>query len=534
MTETPRDIDVEEAARLHNALRVHLRQEFVAPAAAIVGFADILLEDSERLGLNTYQADLERIRAAGESLQGFLNHVLGQTGNPSDIDDYRTRLRHDLRTPINAVKGYGEMILEDATDSGHEALLPDLRKLLAFAGDILTRVDALVAYTGRSDAASALAMDGAARVADAMRSTGPAPAATAMTGCILVVDDNESNRDLLARQLTRDGHAVEVAASAAEAFVRLQQRSFDLVLLDLLMPDISGYEALLRIKGDPVTSEIPVIMISALDELDSIVRCIEAGAVDYLPKPFASPLLRARIRASLENKFLHDRERAMMQEIRDAKERNEALLLSILPKAVVDRINDGANMVADDISEATILFADLVDFTPFSAGMPPSDVVGFLNLIFSEFDRLADRFGAEKIKTIGDAYMVAVGIPEPREDHAEAGARLALAMREAMETVKIETGAPVRLRIGLHCGPAIAGVIGERKFAYDVWGSTVNIASRMESHGMPDRIHVSKVVAQRLDGKFMLSPRGPLEVKGAGLMETFFLDAEGEFGSNVT
>ena len=534
MRSTPREGDGKEVARLHNALRVHLRQEFVAPAAAIVGFTDILLEDSERLGLRDYQADLERIRTAGASLQGFLNQVLGKTENPADIDDYRARLRHDLRTPINAVKGYGEMILEDASEGGHEALLPDLQRLLACAEDLLTRVDALVAYTGQTDPTSAMAMDGAARVMEAIKSTGPAPAEKAISGCILIVDDNDSNRDLLARQLTRDGHAVEVAASAAKAFARLRERSFDLILLDVLMPDVSGYETLIRLKGDAATCEIPVIMISALDELDSIVRCIEAGAVDYLPKPFAPPLLRARIRASLENKFLHDRERQMMQEIRDAKERNEALLLSILPKAVVDRINDGANMVADHILEATILFADLVDFTPFSAGMPAADVVGFLNLIFSEFDRLAERFGAEKIKTIGDAYMVAVGIPEPREDHAETCARLALAMREALETIKVETGAPVRLRIGLHCGPAVAGVIGERKFAYDVWGSTVNIASRMESHGLPGRIHVSKTVAQRLDGKFMLSPRGPLEVKGAGLMETFFLDAEGDPGSNLT
>jgi adenylate cyclase len=533
MTQTSQD-DSDEAVRLHHALRVHLRQEFAAPAAAIVGFTDILLEDSGRLGLIVYRADLERIRAAGATLQNFLTDVLAQATGPADIDDYRARMRHDLRTPINAVKGYGEMMLEDATDSGHTTLLPDLQKLLASANDLLARVDALAAYTGHGDPTSAMPMDGAARVVDAFRATGPAPVAKVMTGCILVVDDNEPNRDLLARQLTRDGHAVEIAASAADAFARLQERSFDLILLDVLMPDINGYEALLRLKGDATTCEIPVIMISALDELESIVRCIEAGAVDYLPKPFAPPLLRARIRASLENKFLHDREREMMQEIRDAKERNEALLLSILPKAVVDRINDGANMVADHISEATILFADLVDFTPFSAGMPPSEVVNFLNLIFSEFDRLAERFGAEKIKTIGDAYMVAVGIPEPREDHTEICARLALAMRESLEMLKIETGAPVRLRIGMHSGPAIAGVIGERKFAYDVWGSTVNIASRMESHGLPDRIHVSKLVAQRLDGKFMLSPRGPLEIKGAGLMETFFLDAEGEPGSNVT
>jgi class 3 adenylate cyclase len=183
-------------------------------------------------------------------------------------------------------------------------------------------------------------------------------------------------------------------------------------------------------------------------------------------------------------------------------------------------------MVADHIPEATILFADLVDFTPFAGKMAAVDVVSFLNRVFSTFDRLADRFGAEKIKTIGDAYMLAVGIPEPREDHPEAAARVALAMIDALETLKAETKAPIRLRIGLHTGPAIAGVIGERKFAYDIWGATVNLASRMESHGTPDRIHISKALARRLEGKFNLTARGPIEVKGAGLMETYFLDGE--------
>jgi adenylate cyclase len=525
MTDASQATDAREARRLHAALRAHLRQEFVAPAAAISGFAEILLEDVDQLGLQAYRVDLERIGTAGASLQRFLDQVLAHADVPGDIEDYRARLRHDLRTPINAVKGYGEMILEDAEDGGHEALLPDLRKLLASANDLLARVDALVAYTGR-DEATDYAGDNAARVIEAIRMREAPVAHKTMTGAILVVDDNESNRDLLARQLARDGHAVETVASAGEAFTRIAERSFDLILLDVLMPDVSGYEALVRLKSSIQTAEIPVIMISALDELDSIVRCIEAGAVDYLPKPFAAPLLRARIHASLENKFLHDREREMMREIKIAKERNEALLLSILPQAVVDRINDGATMIADHIAEATILFADLVDFTPFSATMPAADVVGFLNRIFSEFDRLADRFGAEKIKTIGDAYMVAVGIPEPCDEHAEIAARMALAMLDVIERVTEQTGAPVRLRIGLHAGPAVAGVIGERKFAYDVWGSTVNIASRMESHGVPGRVHVSRAVAQRLDGKFRLTPRGPLDVKGAGLMETFFLDGE--------
>jgi class 3 adenylate cyclase len=523
MTERPDS----ESARLHSALRAHLRQEFVAPAAAIVGFADIVIEDAEQAGLTDYSADLDRIRSAGQSLQTLLDNVLRQSGEVEDIAGYRTRLRHDLRTPINAVKGYGEMIVEDARDAGHDSLLPDLEKLLAAADGMLERIDALVAFSGDTslDRAEPSFAD-ASRVLDALRGSQPAAAHQAIAGQILVIDDNASNRDLLARQLARDGHAVETVASGREGLALVGERSFDLILLDVLMPEMSGYEVLSKLKHDPRTAEIPVIMISALDEMDSIVRCIEAGAVDYLPKPFAPALLRARIRSSLENKLLRDRERAMMEEIRLAKERNESLLLSILPRAVVDRINDGAGMVADHIPEATIVFADIVNFTPFSGRMTPTEVVGVLNRIFSAFDRLVDQYGAEKIKTIGDGYMVAVGIPEPCADHAEIAARLSLTMLNAFAEIRGEMDAPIQLRVGIHTGPAIAGVIGERKFAYDIWGTTVNIASRMESHGAPDRVHVSKTVAERLAGQFKLVPRGAVEVKGAGLMETFWLEAE--------
>jgi class 3 adenylate cyclase len=516
-----------ESARLHNALRAHLRQEFVAPAAAIVGFADIVIEDAEQANLADYRADLDRIRSAGLSLQALLDEVLKQSGDVADIDSYRTKLRHDLRTPINAIKGYGEMIVEDARDSGHESLLPDLEKLLSAADGMLARIDALVAFSGEASLdRSVPSFAGASRVLEALRGSQPVAAHRAIAGQILVIDDNESNRDLLARQLARDGHAVESAASGREGLALVGERSFDLILLDVMMPEMSGYEVLSKLKHDPRTADIPVIMISALDEMDSIVRCIEAGAVDYLPKPFAPALLRARIRSSLENKLLRDRERAMMEEIRLAKERNENLLLSILPRAVVDRINDGASMVADHIPEATIVFADIVNFTPFTGKMNPAEVVGVLNRIFSAFDRLVDQHRAEKIKTIGDGYMVAVGIPEPCEDHAGIAARLSLTMLEGFSVIRNEMDAPIQLRVGIHTGPAIAGVIGERKFAYDIWGTTVNIASRMESHGVPGRVHVSKAVADRVAGRFTLTPRGAVEVKGAGLMETFFLEAK--------
>ena len=258
-----------ESVRLHTALRAHLRQEFVAPAAAIVGFADIVIEDAERAGLSDYAPDLDRIRSAGLSLQALLDDVLQQSGEVADIDGYRTKLRHDLRTPINAVKGYGEMIVEDARDSGNVSLLPDLEKLLAAADGILERIDALVAFSGDAsiDRGQSSFAD-ASRVVDALRETQPAVAHQTIAGQILVVDDNASNRDLLARQLTRDGHAIETVASGREALALTAERAFDLILLDVMMPEMSGYEVLSTLKHDPQTVEIPVIMISALDEIE--------------------------------------------------------------------------------------------------------------------------------------------------------------------------------------------------------------------------------------------------------------------------
>jgi class 3 adenylate cyclase len=262
---------------------------------------------------------------------------------------------------------------------------------------------------------------------------------------------------------------------------------------------------------------------SALDDLDSTIRCIEAGAIDYLAKPVDSTLLHARISASLENKFLRDREKLMMDEIQKEKARYEDLLLSILPRSIVDRINKGEQMIADHAEAVTIMFADIVGFTQMASRQSASDLVRFLNSIFSAFDSLTERFGGEKIKTIGDAYMVAFGLPDPRPDHAEAAASLARAMLEEVRAFRTHDNAPINLRIGLHTGAAIAGVIGQRKFSFDVWGNTVNIASRMESHGEPGKVHVSESLAKALDGKFALNERGQIEVKGAGAMRTFFL-----------
>ena len=205
-------------------------------------------------------------------------------------------------------------------------------------------------------------------------------------------------------------------------------------------------------------------------------------------------------------------------------ERSERLLLNILPPIISKRLKSGQELIADGFDDASVLFADLVGFTELSGRLKAEELATMLNKIFSRFDDLAERFGLEKIKTIGDAYMVASGLPEPRPDHAAALVDMALGMRIALDEVAKEIGHPLELRIGIHSGPVVAGVIGKRKFIYDLWGDTVNTASRMESHGVPGGIQVSEAVRARLGGAFELTSRGVIRVKGKGDMETYLVE----------
>jgi adenylate cyclase len=202
--------------------------------------------------------------------------------------------------------------------------------------------------------------------------------------------------------------------------------------------------------------------------------------------------------------------------------RSESLLLNILPKSIAERLKHSTELIADRAPEVSIIFADLVGFTEMSRRMDAGQLVSMLNEIFLGFDRAAKRLGLEKIKTIGDAYMVVAGVPEPRADHVQAAAEMALAMQ--MHAEGLSSRHPdLRLRIGIHTGPVVAGVIGENKFSYDLWGDNVNVASRMESHGLPGRIHVSEAFARAARDKWHFEARGLIDVKGQGPMNTFFL-----------
>lgn len=342
-------------------------------------------------------------------------------------------------------------------------------------------------------------------------------------GTILVVDDDKMNRLMISRSLEQQGHRVARAEDGREALELLQAQAFDVVLLDILMPEMDGYQVLAAIKQDPALRHIPVIMISALDEVESVVRCVEMGADDYLAKPFDPVLLQARISASLTRKRLHDLEQEYMRLLQVEQDRSERLLLNILPKPIADRLKQGQGVIADSFAEVTVLFADIVDFTRLSEQIAPTTLVGLLNRIFSAFDLLADQHGLEKIKTVGDAYMVAAGLPTPRSDHVQAMADMALDMRTAIGRFRTEEGESLRLRIGMHTGPVVAGVIGTKKFGYDLWGDTVNIASRMESQGVPDAIQVTQALYDQLGADYLLDARGMVDIKGKGEIMTYLL-----------
>jgi adenylate cyclase len=205
------------------------------------------------------------------------------------------------------------------------------------------------------------------------------------------------------------------------------------------------------------------------------------------------------------------------------QQKSERLLLNILPASIAERLKEGQSEIADHFESTTVMFSDIVGFTALSEKISPAELVGRLNRIFSAFDDLAEKYGLEKIKTIGDAYMVAGGFPERRDGHANDVSGMALDMLAAIEAGNRDAVHPVSIRIGIHTGPAVAGVIGIKKFFYDVWGDTVNTASRLESSGAPGRIQISAQTAEVLDEQFVVEERGPVELKGKGCLTTFWL-----------
>lgn len=339
-----------------------------------------------------------------------------------------------------------------------------------------------------------------------------------------MVDDEPLNRELLGAMIEMVGHEAVEAVNGHEA-LEFAGSNIDLVLLDIMMPGISGIDVLMRLKESETLRHIPVVMISALSDMETVIRCIDQGADDYLSKPFNASLLRARIGACLEKKRLRDQEIHLFRLLEAEHSRAEGLLLNILPQPIAERLKISPGAIADNFGDVGVLFADIVDFTPLAARLAATEVVRLLNDVFCAFDELAERHGLEKIKTIGDSYLAVAGLPEPHADHAGALAQMAIGMHDAIRhfTRDGEGGRHLELRIGMNVGPVVAGVIGTKRFIYDLWGDTVNIASRMESQGVPGTIQCTEAVYRLLAPRYDFDGPFPLQIKGRGEMPAYRL-----------
>jgi DNA-binding response OmpR family regulator len=344
---------------------------------------------------------------------------------------------------------------------------------------------------------------------------------TTPSGYLLVVDDNELNRDMLSRRLEKQGHRVTIAKDGREALDLMRAEPFDLVLLDVMMPEMNGYQVLEHMKADSLLRHLPTIMISAVDEVDSVIRCIELGAEDYLPKPFNPVLLKARIGAVLEKKRLRDQEQAHLRQIDIEKRRADDLLHVILPDSVVEELKTTKKVRPRRYDRVAVLFCDIVGFTAYCDRRAPEEVIGSLQQLVEIFEVIADRNGLEKIKTIGDAFMSSAGLLHPVDNPVLHCVRCGL----EMVSVTPDFAPMWQVRVGIHVGPVVAGVIGRQQYLFDVWGDTVNTAARIESVGVPNAVNVSADAWQQVSSVCRGASIGRVHVKGkSGEMELFRVD----------
>ncbi|MBL8920386.1 MAG: response regulator [Myxococcaceae bacterium] len=334
---------------------------------------------------------------------------------------------------------------------------------------------------------------------------------------VLVVDDDSVMRRAHEKLLAAEGHEVQTAEDGEAALALLEREWVDLVLLDMLMPKLNGLEVLTRLRADPRTVDLPVLMCSGNDDMEDIVRCIELGADDYLLKPPVAPLLHARVRAAIERKFARDQERAFLDRIERERRRGDALLASLFPSSVVSELKEHGTIPPRRHDDVAVLFCDVVSFTAWCERRAPEEVVRTLQAMVQRFEEIADQHGLEKIKTIGDAFMATAGLFEPLPSPVLSCVRAAHEMVRAVRA--LEVGWDVR--VGVHIGPVVAGVVGHKQYQFDVWGDTVNLAARVEQHARPGTVALSSAAWERVSGALEGESLGRVEVKGKGAMELF-------------
>lgn len=355
-----------------------------------------------------------------------------------------------------------------------------------------------------------------------------------MKGHILIVDDNFKNIQVLGNILREHSFEIAVATNGEEALDWVVSEKFDLILLDIMMPGMDGYTVCSTIKKNDTISHIPIIFLTAKTDSESIIKGFELGGVDYITKPYNVSELLSRVKTHIELKKMREDLVEANNQLGKERDKSEKLLLNIIPQKVANDLKESGYSIPEKFENVTVLFSDLVNFTSISSRIDPNLLIAELNEIFTAFDEIMEKYKCERIKTIGDAYLAVCGLPIKNNDHIEniiyAAIEIVNYLSERNENAQKRNKLIWQVRIGVHTGVVVAGLVGIKKYIYDIFGDTVNIASRMESSSEPMKINISESTYLKLISKysnkklsFGFEDRQPIEIKGKGLMKMYFI-----------
>jgi len=512
-----------QQSRKASALLDLMRQDLLAPILSIEGHAELLkeqIEDPDCL------ADLKKVETAASQTRTLVDEMLAaetrQRGD-EERDSERSKFKHDLRNSVGAISGYSEIILEELEDADNlsDDVGTYLNHQLTDSGKLLQMLDTLF-QTERDfgeGTGSGLDVDISSVFDSFDRSDNEA--AVAISGKILVVDDNDSNRNLLAHQLSRQGHAIDTASSGSIALEMIRKSAPDLILLDLFMPDMNGFDVLREMNKDEALRAVPVIIITGLSDKSAAVKCIEAGAFDLLIKPVNPSLLQARVSACLERKAWHDKEQAYQQELEKSYTFIRKVFGRYLSDEVVQQIleSDDGMQMGGGKQTVTIMMTDIRGFSMLSQELDPQDCVKLLNNYFGVMTPLIQKYDGVIDEFLGDAILAIFGAPVVTGDHAQQAVACAIEMQQAMAEVNQNAQQwglpPIEMGIAVNTGEVVVGNIGsETRSKYGVVGHHVNLTARIESFTVGGQVMASEYTIAGLEPEVTIARSLEVEAKG--------------------
>jgi class 3 adenylate cyclase/ActR/RegA family two-component response regulator len=522
-----------------------LRHEFRGQLNAIIGCSELLLEDCSTQANQRLIDDLKKVQLGGQHMLKLVNKLLDpdeleSRGSDQALKEGAAQASQALRSTLENVIALNESLTEEVANLELSDLTGDLQNIRVAAGRLLALLDRLASFNAEPQAGGVKGQNSPPKtfalpalkigMTEALKPMSKEEIETAAAECghLLVVDSNQLDRDLLARRLSRFGHMVETAESGRQALAMMRAERFDLVLLDILMPEMNGFQVLQEIQADESLRDVPVIVASSLHEIEGVARAIALGATDYLPKPFNTVLLRMRISACLEKKRLRDQEIFYLRELErlneDLEVRNQFIRQAFgryTSDELVARLLETPEglSLGGESRQVTILMSDLRGFTSLSERLSPDQIVALLNIYLGEMAEVIMEYQGMIDEFIGDAILVIFGAPIQRAGDARRAVACAVAMQLAMEEVNAmnrRMGLPeIHMGIGLNTGEVVAGNIGSlKRTKYGVIGSEVNLTSRVESFTVGGQILITdstrKAVGDslRIDGQMVVEPKG--------------------------